>query len=361
MTVKKFDEFVEQQTSSLKGYINPGDVINWQLIAQTALDAKNVIAAFVEKELQRQDITRTIKFHRTESNNSPIEIVDTLNNVELYGNMSNHNYTLQLCSLRPVRASLYKLARAIKPYHSYVSTANVGVTGTWRQANINSFPNVPFDRPPFREASYWDHWFISLSFWLFSFNSGLYFESAANAGSGKASTFTLDLQAAALMDLDSYPLKFVVSPLLLNNSFIRNTSNGTGWSYPVQNMTLLMTLSQSIDTLLELPELRLGVICANYLKNLGELLTDVIDYNIDCIHKSDESVTYYVLGKIRIIREFTLHELDNLKNLTVGRIPCDNDQNGLRITMPSSNYFVTRTCSTLPNVRSVIERLPLIS
>lgn len=375
MTVQAFDNFLAQQIASLREYISPGytanpvNAIHWPLIAQVALEAKYAIASFVETELQRQSVSRAAKYTFNYSSGAPLsEYIDTINNVELASLFNSHDHSLPVSLLRPVRTSLYKLARVIKPYHLYVSSnyGATGAVGTWRQANINTFPTLPFDRLPYRDVNKWDHWFISLSFWLFSFNTGLYFGTAANAWSGNPSIFTHDLQAAALMDLDSVKLKNGVTPTSLYSYYIRNSNNGnTSWASIVNNMTVLMTLSQSLDTLLELPELRLGVLCANYLKKIGELLPDVIDYNIDLLNKSNESVAHYVQGKMRLIREFTLQELESLNGLTVGQIPCDNDQNGLRVaTLPpaaSTAYFTTRLCTSLAGARTAIGLLPSVS
>ena len=101
-----------------------------------------------------------------------------------------------------------------------------------------------------------------------------------------------------------------------------------------------MTLHQSLDTLLKLPELRLGILCANYLKKIEGLLPDVMDHNVDLINNpTDDSVTYYVQGKLLFIAKFAIQEVESLRNTPVMQIPCHASD--LIISVPSStvNWF----------------------
>ena len=126
-----------------------------------------------------------------------------------------------------------------------------------------------------------------------------------------------------------------------------------------------MTLSQSLDTLLELPELRAGVLCANYMKMIEGLLPDVIDYNIDLKNESNNnSVTHYVRGRMRIIAEFAKQELGSLNNLRERQIPCEFPAPLLSpvLTPPSShtgpNYFINRIYSVPLALSTAIATIP---
>jgi len=129
-----------------------------------------------------------------------------------------------------------------------------------------------------------------------------------------------------------------------------------------------MTLSQSLDTLLELPELRAGVLCANYMKMIEGLLPDVIDYNIDLKNESNNnSVTHYVRGRMRIIAEFAKQELGSLNNLRERQIPCEfffhmgnHSLLPLLVPLPSSgtDYFINRRYVVPPALSTAIATIP---
>ena len=161
-------------------------------------------------------------------------------------------------SLRNVRTSLYKLSHVVKPYRLSFNTGNAAITGTWHRAMYNYPGAVHFSFEPYKymvfDNPHRDHWYVSLSFWLHAFNTGLYFNSAQNAGSGAPSVFTSAMQAAALTD---GTLNFYVKNA--QKSGANWTISGTNWSSVVDNSTVLMTLTQSLDTLLELPELRIVI------------------------------------------------------------------------------------------------------
>ena len=321
MTVQDYNEFLQGQADKLKGYIAPREImgthqqiiseIPWPLIALIAREAKSAITSFVESELRRQISVRAAQT----TNTTGILSIDLAGGVR----DSDYNRPYSRSSLRTVRSSLYKLARVIKPYFLSVRTnvSDIKTIGMWHHREIFLFrqaPNAtPFSRVPFQENSNGgliDNWLVSLSYWLFAFVSGLHFRTSNHARDGVPSAFTPDLQAAALTDGGF-------------DFFIQNTRNDSLlWSTTVSNTPVLMTLSQSLDTLLELPELRLGVLCANYLKNIEGLLPDVIDYNIDLKNESKDSVAHYVRGKMRLIAEFTSQELENLDNLAVRQIRC---------------------------------------
>ena len=251
---------------------------------------------------------------------------------------SGYDRPFSRCSLRTVRTALFRLTQVIKPLRVNVTGTNTGTIGTWHQIiypeheiinpegekDILPF-NLPFNRDPYRKSynptrDYWDHWYVSLSYWLFAFNTGLYYKTASDAASQTPSIFTPAMQAAALTD------GTLTFPGASNNFYIRGSDNqGILWSSIVSYRTVLMTLSQSLDTLLELPEPRMGILCANYIKKLEGLLSDVMDYNVDLKKESKDGITYYVRSKIQVIAEFTSQELESLDGLSVGKIALDND------------------------------------
>ena len=180
----------------------------------------------------------------------------------------------------------------------------------------------------------------------------MYFRSNTDAGNRNANEFTLALQADALTNG-----KLNHGTNGIYNFYIPNSNNsGNKWSEIVDNQTVLMTLSQSIDTLLELPELRLGILCANYIRIIEGLLSDVMDYNIDLEDDPDNNLVNFIKGKLRILSEFTMQELLSLNNLQVMKISCYHDYSNkdYPIYMSSSGFFSFRSYIVPKHVLDVI-------
>ena len=350
MTVQEYDNFLAGQIEDLKEYISPAPGFYWPLIAQAAKEAKYAITSFVESELQRQVSTHTTIEETLDmtgggggsltTNNTNVKQIDLAEG-------SGYDRPFSRCSLRTVKLSLYKLARLIRfeGFNTY-SQLTVGDIGTWNRDDFEGA--LCLLSSPYREYNgqlpvWWDQWLISLRYWLITFITGLHFSTSSNAGSSTPTVFSPADQVAALTNGEL-------------DSFIPNSQNsGTLWSEKVKNATILMTLPQSLVTLLELPELRMGILCANYLNNLEGLLHDVIDYNIDLIGESNDSITHYVRGKMRLIAEFTSQELETLNSLPIVQIAC-NLTSHISLTTPLNSSY--RYFSVPYKLREAISRIP---
>ena len=342
MTVQSFENFLASKLEALRTCISPSAGLNWPQVAQAANEARDAIISFVESEMRNQISVKNATTKNTTADDEPIDLA----------NNSGYNYDrpFSRCSLRSVRSSLYRLACVIRPYiKPEIFTGikleiSTGTVGTWYRHGFSS--NCPiFSLAPYRQvadgAGYVDQWFISLSHWLSAFITGIHFSTAQNAYTKIPSIFSYNLQVEALTDkmLDSFIL-------------IEPPSDGTKWEEVVIDSTDLMTLFQSLDTLLELPELRLGILCANYLKKLEGLLSDAVDYNIDLTNSSNDVVTHYVRGKMRLIAEFAKQELETLNNLCVKQILVEIKVN------QKAFKSLNRTFTVPSNVRTALSQIP---